>query len=361
MKIIIRRPRRPILAPPRRPSRPRASPVASRASRARDDARARARDAHLFDRASLFRVSDSTTLEPRRSVRARVASRVASFTTRSAVDRSKSRASSIVVDARATTCARASGGPAAGDALAKPSLRIIRIIRSIRRCSEESRSRAIDRTRFSRDRWRVDRPETSPPRDEPNARRRSRRSAFTPRASIARHGGRKEQAHVQGQEGREEESVRARRDRERPRGDARGDGKRIDRRDGRKRDAGRRRRRATPGGVTDAREARGRARRRETVDQNRDRRWGARRARERAGGGRGGGGRRRDRCAFRACGMTMGRRLTPSVRSSRSVDPFTKKDWYDIKAPSMFSVRNIGKTLVSRTQGTKVGRARDEG
>ena len=121
MKIIIRRPRRPILAPPRRPSRPRASPVASRASRARDDARARARDAHLFVRASLFRVSDSTTLEPRRSNRARVASRVASFTTRSGVDRSKSRASSIVVDARATTCARASGGAAAVDALAKPS------------------------------------------------------------------------------------------------------------------------------------------------------------------------------------------------------------------------------------------------
>jgi hypothetical protein len=39
---------------------------------------------------------------------------------------------------------------------------------------------------------------------------------------------------------------------------------------------------------------------------------------------------------------------------SRSVDPFSKKDWYDIKAPSVFSVRNIGKTLVSRTQGTKV-------
>ena len=37
-----------------------------------------------------------------------------------------------------------------------------------------------------------------------------------------------------------------------------------------------------------------------------------------------------------------------------SVDPFSKKDWYDIKAPSVFSVRNIGKTLVSRTQGTRV-------
>merc|ERR1712066_548942 len=35
-------------------------------------------------------------------------------------------------------------------------------------------------------------------------------------------------------------------------------------------------------------------------------------------------------------------------------DPFLKKEWYDIKAPSLFSVRNCGKTLVSRTQGTKI-------
>jgi len=35
-------------------------------------------------------------------------------------------------------------------------------------------------------------------------------------------------------------------------------------------------------------------------------------------------------------------------------DAFLKKEWYDIKAPSMFSVRNCGKTLVSRTQGTKI-------
>ncbi len=38
-----------------------------------------------------------------------------------------------------------------------------------------------------------------------------------------------------------------------------------------------------------------------------------------------------------------------------SQDPFSKKDWYEIKAPSAFSVRNVGKTLVTRTQGTKVG------
>merc|ERR1712055_175297 len=36
------------------------------------------------------------------------------------------------------------------------------------------------------------------------------------------------------------------------------------------------------------------------------------------------------------------------------VDPFTKKDWYDVKAPSMFNVRQVGKTLVTRTQGTKI-------
>ncbi|RKP21728.1 hypothetical protein ROZALSC1DRAFT_26870 [Rozella allomycis CSF55] len=36
-----------------------------------------------------------------------------------------------------------------------------------------------------------------------------------------------------------------------------------------------------------------------------------------------------------------------------SVDPFTRKDWYDIKAPSFFSQRTVGKTVVNRTQGLK--------
>jgi len=35
-------------------------------------------------------------------------------------------------------------------------------------------------------------------------------------------------------------------------------------------------------------------------------------------------------------------------------DPFLKKEWYDIKAPCMFQQRNCGKTLVSKTQGTKI-------
>ncbi|MCE2056267.1 40S ribosomal protein S3-1 [Datura stramonium] len=38
----------------------------------------------------------------------------------------------------------------------------------------------------------------------------------------------------------------------------------------------------------------------------------------------------------------------------KAADPYAKKDWYDIKAPSVFGVRNVGKTLVTRTQGTKI-------
>lgn len=48
--------------------------------------------------------------------------------------------------------------------------------------------------------------------------------------------------------------------------------------------------------------------------------------------------------------------LTSSLRPSscNSLDPFLKKDWYDIKAPSMFSVKQVGKTLVTRSAGTKI-------
>lgn len=36
------------------------------------------------------------------------------------------------------------------------------------------------------------------------------------------------------------------------------------------------------------------------------------------------------------------------------MDPFLRKEWYDVKAPSVFGVRQVGKTLVSRTIGTKI-------
>jgi len=37
----------------------------------------------------------------------------------------------------------------------------------------------------------------------------------------------------------------------------------------------------------------------------------------------------------------------------KKTDPFAKKDWYDVKAPSTFSIRQVGKTLVNRTTGLK--------
>ncbi|KAL1776480.1 40S ribosomal protein S3a-like, partial [Sigmodon hispidus] len=36
------------------------------------------------------------------------------------------------------------------------------------------------------------------------------------------------------------------------------------------------------------------------------------------------------------------------------VDPFSKKDWNDVKALAMFNIKNIRKILVTRNQGTKI-------
>lgn len=35
-------------------------------------------------------------------------------------------------------------------------------------------------------------------------------------------------------------------------------------------------------------------------------------------------------------------------------DVFTKKEWYDLKAPKMFAVRNFGKTLITKSMGKKL-------
>ncbi|KAF5524145.1 40S ribosomal protein S1 [Colletotrichum aenigma] len=37
----------------------------------------------------------------------------------------------------------------------------------------------------------------------------------------------------------------------------------------------------------------------------------------------------------------------------KTVDPFSRKDWYQIKAPAPFNIRDVGKTLVNRTTGLK--------
>jgi len=38
------------------------------------------------------------------------------------------------------------------------------------------------------------------------------------------------------------------------------------------------------------------------------------------------------------------------------VDPFSKKEWYDVKAPSAFPIRQVGKTMVTKTQGTRLAK-----
>ncbi|EXJ80266.1 40S ribosomal protein S1 [Capronia coronata CBS 617.96] len=37
----------------------------------------------------------------------------------------------------------------------------------------------------------------------------------------------------------------------------------------------------------------------------------------------------------------------------RTQDPFARKDWYSLRAPSTFNTRDVGKTLVNRTTGLK--------
>ncbi len=63
-----------------------------------------------------------------------------------------------------------------------------------------------------------------------------------------------------------------------------------------------------------------------------------------------------------ACLLTHACVNPPSVAGKKKAqDPFARKDWYDIKAPTSFNVRNMGKTLVTRTTGTKVGSSSTSG
>jgi small subunit ribosomal protein S3Ae len=42
--------------------------------------------------------------------------------------------------------------------------------------------------------------------------------------------------------------------------------------------------------------------------------------------------------------------------SRKKEDPFAKKEWFTIRAPSVFQTRNVGWTIASKTQGNKLSR-----
>jgi len=40
----------------------------------------------------------------------------------------------------------------------------------------------------------------------------------------------------------------------------------------------------------------------------------------------------------------------------KASDPFLKKEWYDVRTPTVFPVRSIGRTIATKTQGIKIAR-----
>jgi len=56
--------------------------------------------------------------------------------------------------------------------------------------------------------------------------------------------------------------------------------------------------------------------------------------------------------------MAVGKnkRLTKSKKGSKkkAIDPFLKKEWYNLIAPAIFANKDCGKTLITKTTGTKI-------
>lgn len=54
--------------------------------------------------------------------------------------------------------------------------------------------------------------------------------------------------------------------------------------------------------------------------------------------------------------MGKNKRLSKGKKGLKKkiVDPYTRKEWYDVKAPNLFEVRQAGKTLVTKTAGTHI-------
>jgi len=53
--------------------------------------------------------------------------------------------------------------------------------------------------------------------------------------------------------------------------------------------------------------------------------------------------------------MAVGKnkKLGKKGKNRKVVDPFLKKEWFDMQAPGVFSIRNIGKTFATKSQGKR--------
>jgi small subunit ribosomal protein S3Ae len=56
--------------------------------------------------------------------------------------------------------------------------------------------------------------------------------------------------------------------------------------------------------------------------------------------------------------MAIGKnkKLGKKKKVGKKTDPFARKEWYDVKAPSVFTKRDVGKTLCTKTTGTKLAK-----
>jgi small subunit ribosomal protein S3Ae len=55
--------------------------------------------------------------------------------------------------------------------------------------------------------------------------------------------------------------------------------------------------------------------------------------------------------------MTFGKNPKKMVKKGgkkKAVDPFSRKDWYEIRAPGVFKNRMVGYSLANRTIGTRI-------
>lgn len=58
-----------------------------------------------------------------------------------------------------------------------------------------------------------------------------------------------------------------------------------------------------------------------------------------------------ENCTSDTMAIGKNKRRPKKGNKKRIVDPFTRKDWYDVKAPGIFKVTEVGKTFVNQTQG----------